>query len=82
MKDEESDELLLSRAYWLSERAAVGQDTEATEQLVAKRSPASHSPILSQRVTLGFRLRRFHRGAPQLNASPKLKPWTPAQAQD
>ena len=48
MEDEESDELLLSRAYWLSERTAVGQDTEATEQLDAKRSPTSHSPILSQ----------------------------------
>ena len=35
-------------AYGLSERTAVGQDTEATEQLDAKRSPTSHSPILSQ----------------------------------
>ena len=56
MKDEESDELLLSRAYWLSERTAVGQDTEATEQRDAKRSPASHSPILSQRLMLEVRV--------------------------
>ena len=48
MKDEEGDELLLSRAYRLSERTAVGEDTEATEQLDAKKSPTSHGPILSQ----------------------------------
>ena len=54
MKDEEGDELLLSRAYRLSERTAVGEDTEATEQLDAKRSPTSHGSILSQRLMPGW----------------------------
>jgi hypothetical protein len=44
VKDEEGDELLLSRAYRLSERTAIGDHTKATEQIDTKRSPTSHGP--------------------------------------
>ena len=54
MQDEEGDKLLLSRAYRLSERTAVGENTEATEQLDAKKSPTGHGSILSQKLMPGW----------------------------
>jgi hypothetical protein len=45
MKQEVGDEFLLSRTYRLSNRTAVGQGTESTEQLDAQRGPASHVQI-------------------------------------
>ena len=37
MENEKGDELLLPRAWQTGERTAVGEDTEASEQLDAQR---------------------------------------------
>ena len=46
MEDEEGDELLLSRAWWTGERTAVGEDTEAPEQLDPHNGRSSHGSRL------------------------------------